>query len=138
MLSVSFLLWSSASLLTPSDGRRTTALYWCRTLVGTAMGVVFPSIHSILVRWIPMHERSRAVSLFTSGMYFGSAFGMLVLPNIITSYGPGKVPVAIGLTGLTWLLLWTQFAHKQPSGSAAGGCVSLSSRPPRGQRPHTS
>lgn len=120
MLSVSFLLWSSASLLTPSDGRRTTALYWCRTLVGTAMGVVFPSIHSILVRWIPMHERSRAVSLFTSGMYFGSAFGMLVLPNVIATYGPGKVPVAIGLTGFAWLLLWSRFANKQPVGSVAG------------------
>ena len=124
MLSVSFLLWSSASLLTPSDGRRTTALYWCRTLVGTAMGVVFPSIHSILVRWIPMHERSRAVSLFTSGMYFGSAFGMLVLPRIITAYGPDKVPLAIGVTGLCWLVLWSQYAKKQPpGGSVAGGCA---------------
>jgi MFS family permease len=121
VLSVSFLLWSGASLLTPADGRRTGALYLCRTLVGTAMGVVFPSIHSILVRWIPIHERSRAVSLFTSGMYFGSALGMLVLPRVIAAYGPGYVPIAIGATGLLWLALWSRFATRQPGGSLAGG-----------------
>ena len=119
MLSASFVLWSAASLLTPSDGARTSALYAARVLVGSAMGVVFPSIHSILVTWIPPHERSRAVSLFTSGMYFGSAFGMLALPALIAARGPGAVPVAVGITGFLWLGLWSRFATRRPGGNAA-------------------
>jgi MFS family permease len=131
VLSTSFVLWSAASLLTPSDGARTGALYAARVLVGSAMGVVFPSIHSILVTWIPPHERSRAVSLFTSGMYFGSAFGMLALPALIAARGPGAVPLAVGAAGFMWLGLWSRFATRRPGGNAAparcvrraGGCV---------------
>ena len=119
VLSTSFVLWSAASLLTPSDGARTGALYASRVLVGGAMGVVFPSIHSILVTWIPPHERSRAVSLFTSGMYFGSAFGMLTLPALIAARGPGAVPLAVGATGFMWLGLWSRFATRRPGGNAA-------------------
>ena len=115
MLSVSFVLWSAASLLTPSDGARTRALFATRVLVGAAMGVVFPSIHSILVTWIPQHERSRAVSLFTSGMYFGSALGTLVLPSLIAARGPGAVPTAVGAAGFAWLVLWSRFATRRPS-----------------------
>jgi MFS family permease len=119
VLSLSFVLWSAASLLTPSNGARTGELYAARMLVGSAMGVVFPSIHSILVTWIPPHERSRAVSLFTSGMYFGSAFGMLVLPPLIAAQGPGAVPTAVGIAGFLWLGLWSRFATRRPGGNAA-------------------
>jgi MFS family permease len=119
VLSLSFVLWSAASLLTPSNGARAGELYAARMLVGSAMGVVFPSIHSILVTWIPPHERSRAVSLFTSGMYFGSAFGMLVLPPLIAAQGPGAVPTAVGIAGFLWLGLWSRFATRRPGGNAA-------------------
>ena len=110
-----------ASYLRGRVGRTPTAgeLYAARMLVGSAMGVVFPSIHSILVTWIPPHERSRAVSLFTSGMYFGSAFGMLVLPPLIAAQGPGAVPTAVGIAGFLWLGLWSRFATRRPGGNAA-------------------
>lgn len=123
VLSLSFLLWCTASLFTPSDGARTHALVAVRVLVGAAMGVVFPSIHSILVHWIPVHERSRAVSLFTSGMYFGSAWGMAVLPQLIARWGPGCVPRAVGLFGLAWLALWSRFANRPARGNHADGSL---------------
>lgn len=120
VLSLSFLLWSTASLLTPSSGGATGALCAVRCGLGAAMGVVFPAIHSILALWIPAHERSRAVSFFTSGMYFGSAAGSLVLPSLIAARGPASVPLAIGLFGYAWLGLWRRFALKQPGSSQPG------------------
>lgn len=123
MLSASFLLWSTVSLLTPSDGGATGALSAARTLLGGAMGVVFPAIHSILAAWIPPHERSRAVSFFTSGMYFGSAAGCLLLPSLIAARGPASVPRCVGLVGLAWLLLWRGFALRRPGGGAAGSAM---------------
>ena len=123
MLSLSFLLWCTVSLATPSDGSRTLALMLARSLVGAAMGVVFPSIHSILVQWIPMHERSRAVSLFTSGMYFGSAFAMATLPRVIAAAGPSAVPVLVAGTGYAWLVLWSRYAKRKPPGSVAAAAL---------------
>ena len=123
MLSLSFVLWCTASLVTPSDGSRTTGLMCVRALVGAAMGVVFPSIHSIIVQWIPMHERSRAVSLFTSGMYFGSAFAMASLPAVISRLGPGSVPMLVACAGYAWLVLWSRYATRKPPGTVAAAAL---------------
>ena len=123
VLSLSFLLWCTVSLATPSDGSRTLALMLARSLVGAAMGVVFPSIHSILVQWIPMHERSRAVSLFTSGMYFGSAFAMATLPRVIAAAGPSAVPTLVAATGYAWLALWSRYARRKPPGTVAAAAL---------------
>ena len=38
-----FLVWGAMSAMTPSDGSRTRAIWWCRVGVGGAMGTVFPS-----------------------------------------------------------------------------------------------
>ncbi len=52
----------------------------------------------MLSAWIPTHERARAVSLTTSGMYLGSALAMEVLPTVRERLGVLSVQ--------THLLLW--------------------------------
>jgi len=47
-LAVSFALWSTASILTPTDAKRTHAIVTARVLVGVAQGLVIPSIHTVL------------------------------------------------------------------------------------------
>lgn len=53
MLCTSFVLWATASLMMPGDGRRTRMIFAVRVLVGASMGVVFPAIHSTLVQVRP-------------------------------------------------------------------------------------
>ncbi len=50
MLSLSFALWSTASVLTPGDARRTTAVVVARICIGVAQGFLIPSVHTVLAQ----------------------------------------------------------------------------------------
>eukprot|EP00878_Enallax_costatus_P022442 GHUV01023807.1.p1 GENE.GHUV01023807.1~~GHUV01023807.1.p1 ORF type:complete len:425 (+),score=67.56 GHUV01023807.1:22-1275(+) len=105
-LIVSFLAWSLASLLTPGNASNVLPIVIARVCVGLAQGGLIPSVHTVLSQWIPPHERARAVSLTTSGMYLGSAAAMLVLPSVAAAFGPASLLRLVGLLGLSWLAMW--------------------------------
>lgn len=107
-----------------------------RAGVGVAQGFLIPAIHTVLSQWVPPHERARAVSLSTSGMYLGSAMAMLALPSIVAprwpgdTGGPGRSVALVGLLGLGWAALWAaagrEVAHREAiiplsSNSSTGG-----------------
>ncbi|EYU32361.1 hypothetical protein ABFS82_05G142800 [Erythranthe guttata] len=114
VLLFSFLLWSLTCAFVPLDPNRVTVLVIARLLVGVAQGFIFPSIHTVLAQWVPPHERSRSISLMTSGMYFGAAAGMLMLPNLVKLRGPQSVFVVEAILGAIWSLLWFMYASDPP------------------------
>lgn len=114
ILLLSFILWSLTCAFVPLDPNRVTLMVLARLLVGVAQGFIFPSIHTVLAQWVPPHERSRSVSLTTSGMYFGAAIGTLVLPSIVKFRGPQSVFVTEAALGGMWSLLWFRFASDPP------------------------
>eukprot|EP00775_Hariotina_reticulata_P010445 gene10445-10603_t len=105
-LIASFIAWSLASLLTPGDASSVQLIVLARVCVGLAQGGLIPSVHTVLSQWIPPHERARAVSLTTSGMYLGSAAAMLVLPSVAAAFGPASLLRLVGCLGLAWLAMW--------------------------------
>ncbi|KAH6757901.1 phosphate transporter 4 [Perilla frutescens var. hirtella] len=130
VLLLSFLLWSLTCAFVPLDPNRVTVMVLARLLVGVAQGFIFPSIHTVLAQWVPPHERSRSVSLTTSGMYFGAAVGTLVLPSIVKLRGPQSVFVTEAALGAMWSLLWFKYASdpprsEHPKATAAGFGESL-------------
>ncbi|XP_028765396.1 probable anion transporter 5 [Neltuma alba] len=114
ILLLSFVLWSATCALVPLDPNRVLVLVMARLLVGVAQGFIFPSIHTVLAQWVPPHERSRSVSLTTSGMYLGAALGMLFLPSLVKFRGPQSVFVAEAILGASWSLLWFKYASDPP------------------------
>lgn len=66
------------------------------------------------LQWIPPHERAKAVSLSTSGMYLGSAASMLVLPSIAARAGPGALLKFVGGLGFAWLAFWVVVGREVP------------------------
>ncbi|XP_042397056.1 probable anion transporter 6 isoform X1 [Zingiber officinale] len=110
VLLFSFLLWSLTCALAPLDASKVNIMVYARFLVGVAQGFIFPSIHTILVQWVPPHERSRFVSLTTSGMYLGAAGGMLVLPSLVKYKGPQSVFMVESALGIMWSFLWFRFS----------------------------
>lgn len=114
ILLFSFVIWSLTCALCPLDPNRVMALVIARLLVGVAQGFIFPSIHTVLAQWVPPHERSRSLSLTTSGMYLGAALGMLLLPSLVKFKGPQSVFLAEAALGGTWSLLWFRFASDPP------------------------
>ncbi|XP_050206982.1 probable anion transporter 5 [Mercurialis annua] len=130
VLLLSFVLWSSTCFLIPLDPNRVSMLVMARLLVGVAQGFIFPSIHTVLAQWVPPHERSRSVSLTTSGMYLGAALGMLVLPSLVKYKGPRSVFFVEAVLGVLWSLLWVKYASdpprsEHPKAAAAGFGESL-------------
>ncbi|KAL1291257.1 hypothetical protein AAHE18_20G188200 [Arachis hypogaea] len=119
VLLLSFLLWSLTCFLVPLDPNRVTVLVVARLLVGVAQGFIFPSIHTVLAQWVPPHERSRSVSLTTSGMYLGAALSMLLLPSLVKFKGPQSVFVAEAALGAVWSLLWFKYSS-DPKATASG------------------
>jgi len=65
-------------------------------------------------QWIPPHERAKAVSLTTSGMYLGSAAAMLMLPSIAAMRSAGSLLVLNGALGYAWLALWLAVGRDIP------------------------
>ncbi|KAL8160361.1 hypothetical protein V2J09_001898 [Rumex salicifolius] len=125
VLLLSFVLWSATCALIPLDPNRVTILVIARLLVGVAQGFIFPSIHTVLAQWVPPHERSRSVSLTTSGMYLGAAAGMLLIPALVNLKGPQTVFVAEAALGGLWSILWFKYASdpprsEHPKAAAAG------------------
>ncbi|KAL5711784.1 putative anion transporter 6 [Ranunculus cassubicifolius] len=114
VLLLSFMLWSLTCALVPLDPNRVVVLVFARLLIGVAQGFIFPSIHTVLAQWVPPHERSRSVSLTTSGMYLGAAAGMLVLPSLVKFKGPQFVFIAEAALGGLWTLLWFKYSSDPP------------------------
>ncbi|KAL6781916.1 PHT4B [Auxenochlorella protothecoides x Auxenochlorella symbiontica] len=106
MLSLSFALWATASLLTPGTADSVRAIILARVCVGVAQGFLIPAVHTVLSAWVPPTERARAVSLTTSGMYLGSALAMQALPAVAAAFGPASLLRLSGALGLAWLLTW--------------------------------
>lgn len=70
VLALSFALWGLISLVMPGTiaGGGTTVIMVCRVAIGASQGLFIPASHTLLAQWIPVHERSRLVSLAMSGM----------------------------------------------------------------------
>ncbi|CAK7338320.1 unnamed protein product [Dovyalis caffra] len=114
VLLVSFMLWSSICFLVPLEANPTTILVISRILVGVVQGFIFPSIHNVLAQWVPPQERSRSVSLTTSGMYLGAAIATLILPSLVKYKGPQHAFLAEAALGAIWSLLWFIYGTDPP------------------------
>lgn len=70
ILGLSFALWGTISLLMPGNihDSNTKIMTACRVGIGASQGMFIPASHTLLAKWIPVHERSRLVTLAMSGM----------------------------------------------------------------------
>ncbi|EMS65483.1 putative anion transporter 7 [Triticum urartu] len=114
VLLLSFLLWSLICGLIPLDPNRAVILVLSRLFVGVAQGFIFPAIHTVLAQWVPPQERSRSVSLTTSGMYLGAACGMLFFPSLVKHMGPQSVCLVEAVLGVAWSVIWLKFSSEPP------------------------
>lgn len=121
----SFIMWSFTCAFTPLDPKRTTFLVLSRLLIGVGQGFIFPSIHTVLAQWVPPHERSRSVSLTTSGMYLGAACGTLILPSLV-KYGPRLIFRVEAFLGFLWSIIWYKFAVDPPRTSIGEASLPIS------------
>lgn len=119
VLLCSFVLWAVCSALTPARAAPLLPVVVARALIGVAQGLIFPAIHTVLAQWTPPHEKSRAVSLVTSGMYMGAATAMLIIPTVVQAGGPRAVFLLMGALGAAWAGAWALLAREAPGSEAS-------------------
>src|SRR5260370_4101192 len=85
-----------------------------RVLLGLGESVHFPAAHSTAAGWRIASERSRAISLYVSGVPFGTVVALLVSPMIVLSLGWPSVFYISGALGAVWLVAWMIKAANDP------------------------
>lgn len=109
------LLWSFFTLVTP-PAASIGLLLLLAVRVGMGMGeaVTFPSIYSLIGRWMPQAERSRSIGLINSGIPLGTVFALLVTPIIVTHLGWEWAFYLFGAVGVLWFLFWAPLVSSGP------------------------
>jgi ACS family sodium-dependent inorganic phosphate cotransporter len=115
VLTAGVLLWSLGTLLTPVAAEISFgALLMMRAVLGLGESVHFPTVHSLAARWTISSERSRAISLYVSGVSLGTAIALLASPMIVLSVGWPAVFYISGVLGAVWLVAWLLKAADVP------------------------
>ncbi|KAK9703253.1 hypothetical protein K7432_010840, partial [Basidiobolus ranarum] len=86
VLAAGAFLWSLFTLITPWVSHNFTILICCRMLLGAGEGLGFPAIHSLIAKWIPHNESSRAVAAVTAASYAGAFLALLISAAIAASF----------------------------------------------------
>ncbi|CAI5453377.1 unnamed protein product [Caenorhabditis angaria] len=117
LLSFSIAVCTSATLLLP------ILVYFfdvygaiiARFFMGIGEAFLVPSLNSIVTRWIPLHEKSLAASLFTAGNQVSGIIGNPLIANICaSSLGWQAIFYISGLFGIVWLILWHTTVRNSP------------------------
>jgi Sugar phosphate permease len=102
--------WSVAlwSIFTALQGAAHSlgALMGFRLGMGAAEAPCFPANSRVLVSWFPQHERARANSVYSVGMYFGIGFLSPVLFWITAEWGWRSLFFIAGGIGLVFAGVW--------------------------------
>jgi sugar phosphate permease len=82
--------------------------------MGLGEAVTFPSIYSLVTRWFPVHEKSKAIALNASGIPIGTVFALIVTPLIVLNLGWEWAFYLFGLVGIVWFVAWQKFVTTMP------------------------
>lgn len=116
VLAVAVVAWSMCTLLTPlAASISITALIATRIALGIAEAAVFPASFDMLSRWVPAHERTRAIAGLFSGIPLGQVLGFMLTGWIVAAYGWPMAFYSFGAVGFVWVAAWWARVANDPS-----------------------
>ncbi|CAN6251231.1 unnamed protein product [Urochloa humidicola] len=135
VLVAGIVAWSLATSVIPFVAGFLPGLVLSRILVGIGEGVSPSSAADLIARFIPLQERSRAVSVVYDGSSFGSVLGLLLAPPIIQNLGWESAFYILGFLGIIWCLGFKSLKEQQlgdnegtlelgPSSAGSDGLIS--------------
>ncbi len=134
LMSIGLAVWSAMTALSglAKNGVQITI---ARVGVGVGEATASPSAYSLISDYFPPRLRATALSIYSSGLYLGSGFSLLIGGLIVENWnaaypggGPGGLVgwqvafIAVGLPGIL-LALWV-LTLKEPVRGAMDGIVS--------------
>ena len=116
VLGLGVLIWSFFTVLTPGAALiGLSALLLARVGMGLGEAVTFPSIYSLVTRWFPADEKSKAVALNASGIPIGTVFALVATPWIVAHMGWEWAFYLFGGVGVIWYLAWQRLVTTDPA-----------------------
>ena len=113
LIVVGMIWWSLATILTPF-GSTLGLMIFIRFMMGVGEAVVFPSVTSMVSRWMLPTERGRAQGFNLSGMMVGAGMAMPVVAMLIQSVGWKWSFYGFGFLGIVWTIIWFMYATDRP------------------------
>ncbi|KAG7160652.1 Sialin-like 5 [Homarus americanus] len=109
------LIGGVLTLFTPLAARaHYVVLILLRAAIGLAHGVVYPSLNTMVARWIPPLERPRFMSFTYMSNTLGTIITMPLCGMIIAEVGWPAVFYVTGGVSLVWVVVWALFMHDSP------------------------
>ncbi len=116
VMGVALTSWSLFTLLTPvAAGLSFGTLIVTRILMGVGEAANFPAIISLFARWLPLPERTRAVSVMFAGIPAGTVVGLSVSGLLVAAYGWHENFYVFGSIGLVFAVVWFWLVHGSPA-----------------------
>ncbi|XP_047991088.1 putative inorganic phosphate cotransporter isoform X2 [Leguminivora glycinivorella] len=119
LISISIGANSIISLILP-----TAAVYggWyavcaCRVLQGLAQGFVYPSMHNLIGKWVPLEEKSRLGTFIYAGAQLGTAVMLMSAGFLADYWGWSAIFYFIGTCGVVWTVIYFFIGAGEPQDS---------------------
>ncbi|KAL4708188.1 hypothetical protein ACJJTC_005330 [Scirpophaga incertulas] len=89
----------------------------CRAVQGLTQGLVFPSVHEILSKWVPVEEQSRLGPFTYAGTHLGTALQLATAGYVADIWGWPMIFQSVGVLGILWTLLYLYLGSSSPQSS---------------------
>ncbi|XP_063384120.1 putative inorganic phosphate cotransporter isoform X5 [Cydia fagiglandana] len=89
----------------------------CRVLQGLAQGVIFPSMHNLIGKWVPLEEKSRLGTFIYAGAQLGTAVMLMSAGFLADYWGWAAIFYFVGACGVTWTLVYIFIGAREPQNS---------------------
>ncbi|XP_045772829.1 putative inorganic phosphate cotransporter isoform X1 [Maniola jurtina] len=86
----------------------------CRVLQGLSQGFLFPSMHNLIGKWVPLEEKSRLSTLIYAGAQLGTALQLMVSGFIAAAWGWPAIFYANGTLGVIWVVAYVFLGSDSP------------------------
>jgi MFS transporter, ACS family, solute carrier family 17 (sodium-dependent inorganic phosphate cotransporter), other len=107
VLGLAVIWWSLFTVLTPPAALTSLmALVGARIALGAGEAAVFPAAMTMIGRWVPTAQRSRAVALIVSTASLSTVFALPMTGWLVHVYGWPVPFYAFGILGLVWAVVW--------------------------------
>ncbi|RIB29297.1 major facilitator superfamily domain-containing protein [Gigaspora rosea] len=116
ILGIAAATWAFFTLLIPFSARvNIYCLILCRIGLGIGEGVTLPCISSIITKWFPPKERSRAISIIFVSIFIGLAIAMPI-SNILGSsqFGWESIFWVFAIITFIWTVIWYFYGKSYP------------------------
>ncbi|XP_052747704.1 putative inorganic phosphate cotransporter isoform X2 [Galleria mellonella] len=89
----------------------------CRVIQGLSQGFLYPSIHTLIGKWVPLEEKTSLGTLIYAGSHLGTALELSAAGLIAEYWGWPAIFYVIGTLGVIWTTIYIFVGASSPEES---------------------